>query len=104
MLSVEQAVRLGLAEGVVWRRWGDETVVYVERNFKTHLLNLAGGMVLEVLASKPAGCTVTQVLELLLGDEWSADPQSDNLHPDKGWLHPLLEQLLCHEVIVAHAW
>ena len=103
MLSVEQALAFELAEGVVWRRWGDETVVYVERNFKTHLLNLAGGLVLDALASKGAACTVTQILELLLGEEWSSGPHAQGVNPDIGWLHPLLEQLMRHEVIVARA-
>jgi hypothetical protein len=48
------AGRYLIAPGVSWRKLDDETVVYVESRFETHLLNWAAGAVLDCL-DRPRG-------------------------------------------------
>jgi hypothetical protein len=98
-MPVEQARAFELAPALVWRRWGEETVVYVEHNFKTHLLNWVGGLILDAMLSAAKPCTSRELSALLMADDSPADGEFD-----EGWLDPVLEQLLAHQVIVARAW
>lgn len=77
-----------IAPGVSWRKLEDDTVVYVESRFETHLLNWAAGT---VLASLDRPRSFDELRQVLLG----SDEQDDATTPDEiSALETLLQELL----------
>jgi len=60
--------RYALAPGLSWRRFEDETAVYVEARFETHLLSWSGGLLLELLDRAAAPCSAEQLRQQLFSE------------------------------------
>lgn len=99
--------RYALAPGLSWRRFDEETAVYVEARFETHLLSWSGGLLLELLDRAAAPCSAEQLRQLLFSEPEDAaiprpaDPQEQE--QEQAVLDELLQRLLRLGLIAEHS-
>ena len=61
-------VRYRIVDGIVWRAFADEVVVYVATRSETHLLDGSVADLLSRLHALPAPRSAQELADLLLGD------------------------------------
>ena len=64
----------GIAQGLRWRSLDDETAVYLPDRSETHLLDGAGGMLVETLAATGEACSIDDLARRLAVDSPGAEP------------------------------
>ena len=69
--------RVQARDELVWRDWGDEVVVFDERNGSTHLLTSEAGVVLASLIEHPDGLAPEQLRREVFGGDAQAQDRDD---------------------------